>query len=174
LEEEKWTNFFANFGKFDFSEEVNVEVLGHLFERSITELEKLRVGGLFALQANIEPPSGNGAEKAARRKGKKGKAGVPPSGGPDDSPLSKMPKSAQRKRFGIYYTPPAFTGLIVERTIDALVKERFAGTCQQHKVDPEARENQDDKQLLAYWNDCLVALRAGDRLRPRLRFLERS
>ena len=44
LEEEKWTNGFAGFGTFDFSEEVNVEVLGHLFERSITELEKLRVG----------------------------------------------------------------------------------------------------------------------------------
>ena len=43
-----------------------------------------------------------------------------------DSPVSKMPKSAQRKRFGIYYTPPAFTGLIVERTVDAVVKERFA------------------------------------------------
>lgn len=30
-------------------------------------------------------------------------------------PLSKMPKSAQRKRFGIYYTPPAFTGLTWRR-----------------------------------------------------------
>ena len=49
LAEEKWTNAFAGFGNYDFSEEVNVDVLGHLFERSITELEKLRVGGLFAL-----------------------------------------------------------------------------------------------------------------------------
>ena len=45
--------FFVT-GNYDFSEEVNVEVLGHLFERSITELEKLRVGGLFALKANLE------------------------------------------------------------------------------------------------------------------------
>ena len=121
LEDTKWTNFFANFGRFDFSEEVNVEVLGHLFERSITELEKLRVGGLFALEANIENPNGNGNGKTARRQGTKGKSVAATTD--TASPLSKMPKSAQRKRFGIYYTPPAFTGLIVERTIDALVRE---------------------------------------------------
>ena len=51
LADPKWTNAFAGFGNYDFSEEVNVEVLGHLFERSVTELEKLRVGGLFALKS---------------------------------------------------------------------------------------------------------------------------
>ena len=118
LAEEKWTNAFAGFGNYDFSEEVNVEVLGHLFERSITELEKLRVGGLFALMAGGEDAqAANGIIPLAGRRKKTAKAR--PAGG--ESPLSKMPKSAQRKRFGIYYTPPAFTGLIVERTIDALV-----------------------------------------------------
>jgi hypothetical protein len=63
----------------------------------------------------------------------------------EESPLSKMPKNAQRKRFGIYYTPLAFTGLIVERTIDVLVKERFAALAKQHQVDPEARKDQDAK-----------------------------
>lgn len=157
---DKWTNGFVGFGKYDFSEEVNVEVLGHLFERSITELEKLRVGGLFALQANIEGAAEAPAAKSAKRKGKKGKAGVPPSGGPDESPLSKMSKSAQRKRFGIYYTPPAFTGLIVERTVDALVRERFAALARQHKVDPEARRDEDKKKMLAYWTACLDSLKS--------------
>src|SRR5208337_2589116 len=59
---DRWTEGFKNFGTFDFSEEVNVEVLGHLFERSITELEKLRVGGLFALKAGIEGANGNGGK----------------------------------------------------------------------------------------------------------------
>jgi hypothetical protein len=149
---EKWTNAFVGFGKYDFSEEVNVEVLGHLFERSITELEKLRVGGLFALHANIADATGNGGTQTAARKGKPTKASA------DESPLSKMPKSAQRKRFGIYYTPPAFTGLIVERTIDALVGERFAELATKHKVNPDARRNQDSKKLLAYWTACLTAL----------------
>ena len=159
LEDEKWTNSFVGFGAYDFSEEVNVEVLGHLFERSITELEKLRVGGLFALKANIEatPPNGssrNGAGNTKRSKPAK-------TGNKDEeSPLSKMPKSAQRKRFGIYYTPPAFTGLIVERTVDSLVKERFLALAKQHKVDPEARADQDSKKLLAYWKACLDTLKA--------------
>lgn len=158
LEDEKWTNSFAGFGQFDFSEEVNVEVLGHLFERSITELEKLRVGGLFALRANIERANGNGhaPPKPAKRKAKSAK--VPPA--TEESPLSRMPKSAQRKRFGIYYTPPAFTGLIVERTVDALVRDRFAALATQHRVDPEARKNQDPTKLRAYWSACLDALKA--------------
>ncbi len=154
LAESKWTNAFVGFGKYDFSEEVNVEVLGHLFERSITELEKLRVGGLFALKANINGENGNGATKTANRRRKQGKT----SG--EESPLSKMPKSAQRKRFGIYYTPPAFTGLLVERTVDELVKERFATLARQHKVDPEARKNQDSKKLLAYWT-CFASVGTG-------------
>ncbi|MDX2148885.1 MAG: DNA methyltransferase [Planctomycetota bacterium] len=157
LDDEPWTTGFKGFGRYDFSEEVNVEVLGHLFERSITELEKLRVGGLFALKAHIEGTNGNGhlVSKGGRAKRKSSKA-VP---APDDSPLSKMPKSAQRKRFGIYYTPPAFTGLIVERTVDVFVRDRFALLAKQYKVDPEARVNQDPKKLLAYWTACLEALK---------------
>ena len=31
--------------------------------------------------------------------------------------MAAMPKSAERKRFGIYYTPPQFTQLIVEETL---------------------------------------------------------
>ncbi len=154
LTNEKWTNGFAGFGTYDFSEEVNVEVLGHLFERSITELEKLRVGGLFALKANIEDANGNGtAYTPAKRKANKNKTSE------EESPLSKMPKSAQRKRFGIYYTPPAFTGLIVERTVDVLVKEHFAAFAKQHKVNPEARKDQDPKKLLTYWTACLEDLK---------------
>ncbi len=150
LEHQKWTNGFVGFGQYDFSEEVNVEVLGHLFERSITELEKLRVGGPTSLLARLDEPT----EVPAASKKAKGKAAA------DDGPLSKMPKSAQRKRFGIYYTPPAFTGLIVERTVDAVVKERFAALAKQYKVDPEARRNQRDAKLLNYWQACLDDLKA--------------
>ena len=94
LEDEPWTNFFFSIGKFDFRDEgeVNVEVLGNLFERSIAELEKRRTVGLFGKQAEQV-------------------AGV-------------MPKSAERKRFGIYYTPPEFTRFIVEQTLGQLIAER--------------------------------------------------
>lgn len=163
LEEEKWTDGFAGFGEFDFSEEVNVDVLGHLFERSITELEKLRVGGLFALKANIAGANGsNGAhaKNAKPTRGRKAKSPPPPTHATHpDSPLSRMPKSAQRKRFGIYYTPPAFTSLIVERTVDAIVDERFAALAKQHGVDPQARKDQNPKKLLGYWLACLEELK---------------
>lgn len=91
--DDKWTHFFNSVGKYDFREEVNVDVLGHLFEQSVTELEKLRIVGLFGKQP-----------------------------GADGEPM--MLKSAQRKRFGIYYTPPDFTLLIVESTLGEAIRER--------------------------------------------------
>jgi hypothetical protein len=91
--DDQWTHFFHRVGKYDFRDEVNVDVLGHLFEQSVTELEKLRIVGLFGRQPGTE--------------------GEP-----------VMPKSAQRKRFGIYYTPPDFTRLIVDQTLGALIQER--------------------------------------------------
>jgi len=92
--DDHWADVFKNIGAYDFKDEVNVDVLGRLFERSVTELEKLRVVGLFGKQA------GAGGQPA-------------------------MPKSAERKRFGIYYTPPQFTALIVENTLGALIQERI-------------------------------------------------
>lgn len=91
--DDSWTNFFATIDTYDFRDEVNVEVLGHLFEKSITELEKLRVVGFFKPQA-----------------------------GSDGQP--EMPKSALRKRFGIYYTPADFTELIVNQTVGELIRQR--------------------------------------------------
>ena len=157
LDDEPWTTGFKGFGSYDFSEEVNVEVLGHLFERSITELEKLRVGGLFALKANIEGTPSSGNSKGTAPKGKAKPTPATKEG--DDSPLDKMPKSAQRKRFGIYYTPPPFTGLIVERTVDALIADRFAALAKQHKVDPDARKDQNPAKMLGYWKACYEALK---------------
>ena len=45
---DRWTDIFKTIGEFDFAEDVNVDVLGHIFEKSITELEKLRTTGFFA------------------------------------------------------------------------------------------------------------------------------
>jgi hypothetical protein len=47
LPDEPWTNFFNSIGGYDFADEVNLDVLGHLFERSITELEALKSHGIF-------------------------------------------------------------------------------------------------------------------------------
>ena len=79
-----WTNFFNSISTYDFADEVNLDVLGHLFERSTTELEKLKESGLF----------GGDAEKASQ--------------------YASMPQSAKRKQLGIYYTPTELTGRIVQ------------------------------------------------------------
>jgi hypothetical protein len=47
LPDTPWTTFFNTISTYDFADEVNLDVLGHLFERSITELEKLKDSGLF-------------------------------------------------------------------------------------------------------------------------------
>jgi hypothetical protein len=54
LPDEPWTNFFNAIGAYDFADEVNLDVLGHLFERSITELEKLKESGLFGDKEKAE------------------------------------------------------------------------------------------------------------------------
>ena len=40
--DDRWMRFFKKIGSYDFRDEVNVDVLGRLFEKSITDLEVLR------------------------------------------------------------------------------------------------------------------------------------
>jgi hypothetical protein len=47
LDDTPWTGFFKTIGDYDFRDSVNLDVLGHLFEQSITELERLKTTGLF-------------------------------------------------------------------------------------------------------------------------------
>ena len=54
LPDEPWTTVFRAISKYDFAGEVNLEVLGHLFERSITELEKAKEWGLFGDKEKAE------------------------------------------------------------------------------------------------------------------------
>ena len=96
LDDARHTDFFKSLGDYDFADEVNLDVLGHLFEQSITEVEKLRETGFF----------GGDADKAAA--------------------FATMPRSAKRKRLGIYYTPPELTARVVRYAVDELVAERLA------------------------------------------------
>jgi hypothetical protein len=96
IDDEPITTFFQQLGEYNFADEVNLDVLGHLFEASITEIERYKETG-FLLQ-----PEDRVAEFAA------------------------MPQAAKRKRLGIYYTPPELTSRIVAYTVDELIAERFA------------------------------------------------
>jgi type I restriction-modification system DNA methylase subunit len=125
-----WTEFFNSVGKYDFADEVNLDVLGHLFERSITELEKLKESGLF----------GGDAEKT--------------------SAYAAMPQSVKRKQLGTYYTPPELTSLIVQYTVDELVAQRFADAAVEYGIAEKDALRGIAPDDLAYWRRCLAILRS--------------
>ncbi len=129
--EDDWTHFFHTVSTFDFRDEVNVEVFGHIFEKSVAELEKMRELGIFAL-------AGNGGEK----------------------PRTAMPKSAERKRLGTYYTPRDFTRRIVAETVTRLAEERIREVLAAHALNSSAVEADEPSPALArFWRACFESLR---------------
>jgi len=113
--DDDWTDFFKTVGDYDFAHEINVDVLGQIFEKSINDIERLRQTGLF--------------ETGATEKEK-----------------PKMLKSAERKKGGIYYTPPEFTDFItlntIAKIIDGKIKllERDCGV-RLDQIDKEIEKN---------------------------------
>ena len=130
-----WTNFFQSVGTYDFRDEVNVDVLGHLFERSITDLEKVRAVGLFA----ANEPDGSGRPAVA----------------------PAMTRSAERKRFGVYYTPPEFTAFILRISLQELLDERLDLLRTRHGF-TEANASEADEPPVGhpFWSDALALLRS--------------
>lgn len=89
---------FAALGEYDFAEDVSVTVLGHIFEQSISDLEKLKELACtegFTLKA---------LEDQARETGRS--------------------ISGKRKAHGIVYTPDAITRFIVDETLGLYIKDR--------------------------------------------------
>ena len=126
--DDNWTDFFHSIGKYDFNAVVNVDVLGHLFERSINDLEKLRLRGLFD-QDLI------------------------------DREAPKMIKSAERKKGGIYYTPPDFTQFILKNTLGFLIHDKFKHIQEVLKLeDKDVYSNTPSTQSTEYWRNCFSAL----------------
>ena len=71
-----------------------------------------------------------------------------------------MPKSAERKRFGIYYTPPDFTRLIVEQTVTAVVQQRKEAVRLGPPLTPaDVEADQPSAAMAAYWRDRWEAMR---------------
>lgn len=126
-----WTEFFHEITAYDFNNEVNVDVLGHIFERSIGDLKRLRSGGWFDDPADETPAQG------------------------------VMPKSAERKRSGIYYTPPDFTRFLVHQTVSVLVKQRREALLSAHGLRPEdLLVDEPSAKLRDYWRACWNDLRS--------------
>lgn len=127
--DDTWTDFFKEIGSYNFYDEVNVDILGHLFERSVNDLERIRLGGLFEPEKEIE-----------------------------ETP--KMKKSAERKRFGIFYTPPDFTAFIVKNTVAQVAEQRFAEVARKQKIAlDELGAASPDPKRAELWQLCLDQLR---------------
>ena len=128
-----WTDFFHDVTLYDFNEEVNVDVLGHIFERSIGDLQRLRSGGL-------RNPD------------------LPPAEPP---PRGVMPKSAERKRSGIYYTPPDFTRFLVQQTASTLIQQRRLALLNVHGLRPDdLLADPPSERVRNYWRACWDDLRS--------------
>ena len=56
-----WTTIFTEIAGYDFQHEVSVDVLGHIFERSLNEVQRARIAGLFG-------PTSTQAEKSKMQK----------------------------------------------------------------------------------------------------------
>ncbi|MDX1946812.1 MAG: Eco57I restriction-modification methylase domain-containing protein [Pirellulaceae bacterium] len=131
------TDFFREIAAYNFDVEVNVDILGHLFEQSISDLELLRQNPDTA-PSTPAPSASEGQSKTPGR----------------------------RKREGVYYTPPYITKYIVSQAIGGCLKERFAALAAERKLDlaaPPAKRT--GKKWAAYHQgryDILKALRVCD------------
>jgi len=124
------TDFFKNIGEYDFATTVTVDVLGHLFEKSIRDIERIRVAGGLWESKGDEPVS------------------------------SKMEKSAERKRGGIYYTPPEFTRFIVEHTVHKVANEKLGAVEEKHGIDLKSPEmHAQDGKLKRCVEEAIAAVR---------------
>ncbi len=118
--DDQWTDFFREIGTYDFKDEVSVDVLGHLFEQSITDLEALRIDpdAALAVISDTNPKRERGSEKKKT--------------------------AGKRKREGVYYTPAFITQFIVRETIGPCLRERFQQLAAKLGVDPLARVEERD------------------------------
>jgi hypothetical protein len=137
--------FFRELGDYDYrpahqaaayapaagnSSLIDVDILGHIFEQSISDLERLRseLDGLPSLSAakgeGVDLPSPPG-----RGDGGEGPSLPSPFGrgteGEGGSIKPAPPSSSRRKKEGAFYTPAFVTRCIVEQALGGVLRDRF-------------------------------------------------
>lgn len=108
-----WMNVFRTIGGYDFSDEVNVTVLGHIFEQSITDIETLRQSSLTA----PEPVADSADEPADTEPIDKGRSKVKTNSKTDSA----------RKAHGVYYTDDSVTEYLVAAALEPVWADAQAG-----------------------------------------------
>jgi hypothetical protein len=128
LGDDPWAAVFRYFGSFDYRHEVTVDVLGNLFERSISDLETLRENGLDAHEADL-------AERRRR---------------------ADRRRPGQRKLHGVFYTNPQITEYLVAAALDPAWEARQAEAAARHL--PVDETEPDAARLAAYARELLAWL----------------
>jgi type I restriction-modification system DNA methylase subunit len=103
---------FTKFGEYDFADDVSVDVLGHVFEQSVTDLEQLRLEAAANPNSQHPPPMEAGGTQK---------------------------KPSKRKREGIFYTPAFVTSYLVRETLGQVLGEAWEEAGAARAPNKEAR-----------------------------------
>jgi hypothetical protein len=112
IKNEVWEWFNQISEKYDFESDLNVNILGHIFEQSISDIEEIK--------SEIEVAEGFSLHKGTDISIKVGDSFSFPgakNGQVNLAPTTTKPKTSKRKKDGIYYTPEYITDYIVSETI---------------------------------------------------------
>ncbi len=135
---------------------IDVDILGHIFEQSITDLERLRqnltsgdpaaLGGVGReidvgpLSPSLSPSNGErvpfraGEEAVAASSGGSHDSGAP-SPEPGGIPAGTHRIGRRRKQEGAVYTPAFITRYLVEQALGGVLKARFDTLRHQHEAE---------------------------------------
>jgi type I restriction-modification system DNA methylase subunit len=102
---------------YDFASDLNVNILGHIFEQSISDLEEIK-----AQIESIEIPLLQAGESKVSLRQEQPEGGDKVDG-VDNLQTKPKPKTSKRKKDGIYYTPEYITDYIVEQTVGKFLEE---------------------------------------------------
>ncbi len=146
--------------KYDFGDEneLNVNILGHIFEQSISDLEEMRI----QFQEFSQEPS--------RRERSLTVPQSLPFVQSQDLEQKKLdvlehkhqefdPKKTKRKKEGVYYTPDYITKYIVENTVGEWLKEKWNDAV---KKNANVKKGKEYKILIDYRTEYLSKIKILD------------
>ncbi len=116
-----------NLSNYNFEEDLSVNILGHIFEQSITDLEEIR----SKVQSKVETDA-------------------PPADALDE--LVKREKvTGKRKSEGVYYTPDYIVRYIVDSTLGAFLKDKEQALIEKHELSKRRKdETYRESEVRAY------------------------
>ncbi len=134
--------YFHDLGEYDYRPAhestgeggrlIDVDILGHIFEQSITDLERIR----NEIEGRIEIPARNGASSPSPLTGEGLRAVSLPNGGEGEgAPLVSERHKSRRKKEGAFYTPSFITRYIIEQALGGVLGDRFEQLRARHEAD---------------------------------------